>query len=180
MLCRRLLILACFSVFFASGCGVPIFQNPENRLSDSEVYVNEVRLAEMAEPLGFDSIWGIEHHFTDYTMCPDVVQFLTYMAGKTKKVRLGSQVIVLPWHDPVRVAEQAAVALARHIDPPFTRHDGDIVFAAAVGDHRADLHRVGILARDATAAAIVDACLSSGPAGGLPCARDLRAEQPRA
>ena len=84
----------------------PIFQNPENQLPDSVVYREEVRLAELAEPLGFDSVWGIEHHFTDYTMCPDVVQFLTYMAAKTKKVKLGSSVIVLPWHDPMRIAEQ--------------------------------------------------------------------------
>jgi alkanesulfonate monooxygenase SsuD/methylene tetrahydromethanopterin reductase-like flavin-dependent oxidoreductase (luciferase family) len=63
----------------------------------------------MAEPLGFDSIWSIEHHFDDYTMCPDPVQFLTYIAGRTKHAKLGSMVIVLPWHDPVRVAEGVAV-----------------------------------------------------------------------
>ena len=87
----------------------PIFQNPGNQLSDAEVYREEVRLADMAEPLGFDSIWAIEHHFTDYTMCPDPVQFLTYMAGRTKKALLGTSVIVLPWHDPMRVAEQISM-----------------------------------------------------------------------
>lgn len=91
----------------------PIFQNPENALSDAEVYRQELRLAEMAEPLGFDSIWSVEHHFTDYTMCPDVVQFLSYMAGKTQRVKLGSMVIVLPWHDPMRVAEQ--ISLLDHL-----------------------------------------------------------------
>src|SRR5262245_61952942 len=90
-----------------------VFQNPNNALSDAEVYRQELRLAEMAEPLGFDSIWGIEHHFTDYTMCPDVVQFLTYMAGRTTRVKLGSSVIVLPWHDPMRVAEQ--ISLLDHL-----------------------------------------------------------------
>jgi alkanesulfonate monooxygenase SsuD/methylene tetrahydromethanopterin reductase-like flavin-dependent oxidoreductase (luciferase family) len=39
-------------------------------------------------------------------MCPDVIQFLTYMAGRTTKVKLGSMVAVLPWHDPLRLAEQ--------------------------------------------------------------------------
>ena len=43
-----------------------IFQNPEDQMTDYEVYQNELRLAEMAEPLGFDSIWSVEHHFTDY------------------------------------------------------------------------------------------------------------------
>ncbi len=87
----------------------PIFQNPENARPDDEVYRQELRLAEMAEPLGFESIWAIEHHFTDYTMCPDPVQFLTYMAGRTQKALLGTSVIVLPWHDPMRVAEQISM-----------------------------------------------------------------------
>ncbi len=83
-----------------------VFQNPGKRLSDYEVYRNELRLADLAEPLGYESIWGVEHHFTDYTMCPDVLQFLSYMAGRTERAKLGSMVVVLPWHDPVRVAEE--------------------------------------------------------------------------
>ncbi len=90
-----------------------VFQNPNNQLSDREVWRQELRLAEMAEPMGFDSIWAIEHHFDDYTMCPDPVQFLTYMAGRTKHAKLGSMVIVLPWHDPIRVAE--AVSMLDHV-----------------------------------------------------------------
>ena len=86
-----------------------IFQNPDDALSDYEVYRNELRLAELAEPLGFESIWSVEHHFTDYTMCPDVVQFLTYMAGRTERAKLGTMVVVLPWHDPMRVAEKVAM-----------------------------------------------------------------------
>ena len=86
-----------------------VFQNPNNQMSDRDVWKNEIRLAEMAEPLGFDSVWGVEHHFDDYTMCPDVVQFLTYMAGRTKTAKLGSMVVVLPWHDPIRVAEQISM-----------------------------------------------------------------------
>ena len=86
-----------------------IFQNPDNELTDYEVYQNELRLAELAEPLGFESVWSVEHHFTDYTMCPNVVQFLSYMAGKTTHARLGSMVIVLPWHDPLRAAEQISM-----------------------------------------------------------------------
>jgi alkanesulfonate monooxygenase SsuD/methylene tetrahydromethanopterin reductase-like flavin-dependent oxidoreductase (luciferase family) len=85
-----------------------IFQASAAR-SDLEVYRDEVRLADLAEPLGFESIWGVEHHFTDYTMCPDVMQFLTYMAGRTTTVQLGSMVVVLPWHDPIRVVEQVSM-----------------------------------------------------------------------
>ena len=87
------------------GMGV-VFQNPENALSDAEVWDQEVAIALEAEEMGFDSIWTVEHHFTDYTMCPDPVQLLTYLAGRTTRVQLGTGVIVLPWHDPMRVAEQ--------------------------------------------------------------------------
>jgi alkanesulfonate monooxygenase SsuD/methylene tetrahydromethanopterin reductase-like flavin-dependent oxidoreductase (luciferase family) len=83
-----------------------IFQGFGGNLSDREVWQADLRLADLAEPLGYESIWSVEHHFTDYTMCPDVLQFLTYMAGRTKTVKLGSMVLVLPWHDPLRAAEQ--------------------------------------------------------------------------
>ena len=102
-----------------------VFQNPNNKLSDREVWRNEIRFCEMAEPLGFDSIWSIEHHFDDYTMCPDPVQFLTYMAGRTKTAKLGSMVVVLPWHDPIRVAEQ--VSMLDHVS------DGRFIFGIGRG-----------------------------------------------
>ncbi|HEV8583930.1 MAG TPA: LLM class flavin-dependent oxidoreductase [Methylomirabilota bacterium] len=86
-----------------------VFQNPKKSRSDRDVYANELRLADLAEPLGYESIWGVEHHFTDYTMCPDVLQFLTYMAGRTELAQLGSMVVVLPWHDPMRVAEEVSM-----------------------------------------------------------------------
>ena len=86
-----------------------IFQNPHRHLTDQQVYARDVALAKLAEPLGFESVWSVEHHFTDYTMCPDPLQFLTYMAGCTTTVRLGTMVVVLPWHDPLRVAESVAM-----------------------------------------------------------------------
>lgn len=90
------------------GMGV-IFQGQGEGRTDRNVYRNELRLGDLAEPLGFESLWGVEHHFTDYTMCPDVLQYLTYFAGRTERIQLGSMVVVLPWHQPVRVAEQVAV-----------------------------------------------------------------------
>ncbi len=86
-----------------------IFQGQGEGRTDRNVYRNELRLGDLAEPLGFDSLWGVEHHFTDYTMCPDVLQYLTYFAGRTERIQLGSMVVVLPWHDPIRVAEQIVV-----------------------------------------------------------------------
>ncbi len=90
-----------------------VFQNPFNERTDLEVYQNELRLVDLAEPLGFESVWGVEHHFTDYTMCPDPVQLLSYLAGRTREIELGTMVVVLPWHNPVRVAE--AVSMLDHL-----------------------------------------------------------------
>lgn len=86
-----------------------VFQNPFNALSDAEVYGQEMRLCDVAVEQGFQSLWTVEHHFDDYTMCPEPVQWLSYQAGKHPNVLLGSGVIVLPWHDPLRVAENVAM-----------------------------------------------------------------------
>ena len=88
-----------------------IFQNPGNEsgVSDYSVYQDDLALATSAEGLGFESVWGVEHHFTDYTMTPDVAQFLSYVGGRCQKVKLGTMVVVLPWNDPMRVAEKMSM-----------------------------------------------------------------------
>ena len=86
-----------------------IFQATDPNRTDLEVYQQELRLGGMAEQLGFQSIWGVEHHFTDYTMCPDVLQMLSYFAARSDTLLLGSMVVVLPWHNPMRVAEEVAM-----------------------------------------------------------------------
>ena len=73
--------------------------------SDRSIFLEEVDMAQIADEIGFDSLWTIEHHFTPYTMVTNPLQLLTYFAGVTKSVNLGSMVVVLPWHNPVRVAE---------------------------------------------------------------------------
>src|ERR1019366_7658607 len=73
--------------------------------SDREIFNEELGLARIADETGFDSVWTIEHHFTPYTMVTNPLQYLTYIAGITKHVDLGTMVTVLPWHNPVRIAE---------------------------------------------------------------------------
>jgi alkanesulfonate monooxygenase SsuD/methylene tetrahydromethanopterin reductase-like flavin-dependent oxidoreductase (luciferase family) len=77
--------------------------------TDASVVGEHMALGDLAEPLGFDSLWALEHHFTGYAMSPAPTQLLAYYAGRTKRLVLGTAVIVLPWHDPVRVAEQIAL-----------------------------------------------------------------------
>lgn len=89
------------------GLGL-FFQGLEPGLDDHGVVRDQLALADAAEPSGFESIWTAEHHFSRYHMMPNPLQMLTYMAGRTRHVQLGTMVMVLPWHDPVRVAEETA------------------------------------------------------------------------
>ena len=77
--------------------------------SDASVVGEHLAMGDLAEPLGFDSLFALEHHFTGYAMSPAPTQLLSYYAGRTRRISLGTAVIVLPWHDPVRVAEQIAL-----------------------------------------------------------------------
>ena len=77
--------------------------------SDASVVGEHLAMGDLAEPLGFDSLFALEHHFTGYAMSPAPAQLLSYYAGRTRRIQLGTAVVVLPWHDPVRVAEQIAL-----------------------------------------------------------------------
>jgi alkanesulfonate monooxygenase SsuD/methylene tetrahydromethanopterin reductase-like flavin-dependent oxidoreductase (luciferase family) len=61
-----------------------------------------------AEALGFGSSFLVEHHFTGWNQVSSTLMLLTALAARTKTLRLGSAVMVLPWHNPVLLAEQAA------------------------------------------------------------------------
>lgn len=78
-------------------------------VSDASIYDEELRLGRLVEPLGFDAMWTVEHHFSPYTMVPNPLQFLSYFAGCTERIDFGTMVIVLPWHDPLQTAEQIAM-----------------------------------------------------------------------
>jgi alkanesulfonate monooxygenase SsuD/methylene tetrahydromethanopterin reductase-like flavin-dependent oxidoreductase (luciferase family) len=73
-----------------------------------EVYDHHIALAELAEEVGFDGIWIGEHHFRDYGTVPSIATMLGYLAARTERLRLGSGVMVLPLHNPIRLAEEAA------------------------------------------------------------------------
>src|SRR5438876_2889610 len=61
-----------------------------------------------AEALGYASTFVVEHHFTGFGQVSATLNLLTYVAAKTRTIRLGTAVTVLPWHNPVLLAEQAA------------------------------------------------------------------------
>jgi alkanesulfonate monooxygenase SsuD/methylene tetrahydromethanopterin reductase-like flavin-dependent oxidoreductase (luciferase family) len=78
-------------------------------VSDAEMYRSELHLAIKAEELGFDAVWSVEHHFDSYAMCPSNIQLMTYLAGRTRNIRLGLGAVILPWHDLLRVIEDVAM-----------------------------------------------------------------------
>src|SRR5471030_2264585 len=61
-----------------------------------------------AEALGFYSTFLVEHHFTGFGQVSASLNLLTWLGARTRTLRLGTAVIVLPWHNPVLLAEQAA------------------------------------------------------------------------
>jgi alkanesulfonate monooxygenase SsuD/methylene tetrahydromethanopterin reductase-like flavin-dependent oxidoreductase (luciferase family) len=86
-----------------------IFSAFGSSASDSQIYSEEIQLCLLAEELGFDVIWPVEHHFSDYSFCPDNMQFLSYLAGRTSSIDLGTAAVILPWNEPLRVAEKIAM-----------------------------------------------------------------------
>ncbi|HEY4040761.1 MAG TPA: LLM class flavin-dependent oxidoreductase [Rhodopila sp.] len=78
-------------------------------MTDRQAWQEEIRLARLADELGFDVIWSVEHHFFDYSFCPDNTQLLSYLAPLCTHADLGTAAIILPWNDPLRVAEKVCV-----------------------------------------------------------------------
>lgn len=77
--------------------------------SDQRVWDEEIRLARIAADSGFDCLWSAEHHFNDYSFVPDNLALMTHLTALCPNIDVGTAAVILPWHDPLRVAENAAV-----------------------------------------------------------------------
>jgi alkanesulfonate monooxygenase SsuD/methylene tetrahydromethanopterin reductase-like flavin-dependent oxidoreductase (luciferase family) len=76
--------------------------------SFKDVYDYHLELIELAEELGFDGVRLAEHHFRDYGVVPNLFTMLAHAAARTSRLRLGTGIVVLPLHNPIHVAEEAA------------------------------------------------------------------------
>lgn len=76
---------------------------------DQEVVANTMALAELVEPLGYDSLWSAEHYGSPYSMQANPLQWLAYWAGRTERIDLGTAVLVLPWWQPMKLMHEIAV-----------------------------------------------------------------------
>jgi alkanesulfonate monooxygenase SsuD/methylene tetrahydromethanopterin reductase-like flavin-dependent oxidoreductase (luciferase family) len=79
-----------------------------SEVDDSQTYKRFIDYVEFAEELGYESIFVVEHHFTGAGQVSASLGLLTYLAARTTRMRLGTAVVVLPWHNPVLLAEQVA------------------------------------------------------------------------
>ena len=127
--------------------------------NDRDMYKQETRLLIEAENMGFDIIWPVEHHFFDYSMCPDNMQYLSYIAARTERMELGTGAIILPWNNPMRVVEK--MVLLDHLS------DGRAVLGLGRGLSRREYAGFGVDMTEARerfneAAAIVIQGLETG------------------
>jgi alkanesulfonate monooxygenase SsuD/methylene tetrahydromethanopterin reductase-like flavin-dependent oxidoreductase (luciferase family) len=74
----------------------------------SEGYRDFIEYNIEAEALGFHGTFVVEHHFTGFGQVSATINLLTWLGARTRTLRLGTAVMVLPWHNPVLLAEQAA------------------------------------------------------------------------
>ncbi|MEJ2226272.1 MAG: LLM class flavin-dependent oxidoreductase, partial [Syntrophobacterales bacterium] len=77
--------------------------------SEYQIVKEQLDLMRAAEDYGFDSIWPAEHHFSEYGDCSSPSMSLAAIASVTKRIRLGTGIVVLPFHNPIRVAEDFAL-----------------------------------------------------------------------
>lgn len=82
---------------------------PGDARSGVEIYAQALDLVEQAERVGFDSVWVSEHHFVDDGYLPSLLPFLAAAAARTRRVRLGTGLVLAPLFEPARLAEDAAV-----------------------------------------------------------------------
>lgn len=85
-----------------------LFENPAGR-TERDIVHEQLALMQAAETYGFDSVWPAEHHFSEYGYCASPALSLAALARETKRVRLGTGVVVLPLNHPLRVAEDFAL-----------------------------------------------------------------------
>ncbi|HIN37942.1 MAG TPA: LLM class flavin-dependent oxidoreductase [Dehalococcoidia bacterium] len=88
---------------------LPASWTDKDTVHQSRIYGEVLEQARYAEELGFDSLWIAEHHSSRYGIFPSLMPILSHIAAQTKTIRLGAGVSVLPFHNPIRLAEETAM-----------------------------------------------------------------------
>lgn len=113
------------------------FRNPvQGGRSFAQLYGETLDHLTAAEDLGFDTVWLTEHHFTADGYLPSLLPMAAAIAQRTSRIRIGTNVILLPLHHPLRVAEDGAV-----VD---VLSNGRFVLGAAVGYRPMEFEALGV------------------------------------
>jgi probable F420-dependent oxidoreductase len=93
------------------GLGLITAQVPPGNASTglADEYADTLQLARLADELGFDSLWVSEHHVAEDAYLPSAMVLLGALAAATQRIRLGTAVVLAPFHHPLRFAEDCAV-----------------------------------------------------------------------
>jgi alkanesulfonate monooxygenase SsuD/methylene tetrahydromethanopterin reductase-like flavin-dependent oxidoreductase (luciferase family) len=110
--------------------------------AQAKYYKEALEQVLQAEQLGFDSVWLTEHHFSRHGIVPASLTVLAYLAGRTTSLRLGTAVAVLPFHNPIRLAEEAATVDALS--------DGRLDLGVGRGYQWGEFHKFHIPMEEAT------------------------------
>jgi alkanesulfonate monooxygenase SsuD/methylene tetrahydromethanopterin reductase-like flavin-dependent oxidoreductase (luciferase family) len=82
--------------------------DPRDRRRDSEIYADLLDLCAVVEDLGFDAVWLSEHHFVDDGYMPSLLPAAAAIAARTTRIAIGTGVLLAPFYDPLRLAEDSA------------------------------------------------------------------------
>lgn len=74
-----------------------------------KIFAQAVEQIQLGEAIGFHTVWITEQHFNNWGVCPDPLAFAAHLAGVTRRIRIGTGVVVLPLHNPLVIAERAAL-----------------------------------------------------------------------
>ena len=82
-----------------------LVQHRDTSKTSGQIIKEAIEQVKLADQLGFSSAWFAEHHFNNYGLCPSPLMMAAYCAGVTKKIRLGSGVVIAPLYTPTRLIE---------------------------------------------------------------------------
>ncbi|MDH6147557.1 MULTISPECIES: LLM class flavin-dependent oxidoreductase [Paraburkholderia] len=104
--------------------------------SQNSIFMEACDQVGLAEQLGFGTAWFPEHHFTNYSICPNPTMLAAYAAARTSRIKVGPAVVVVPLHHPIRVVEE--LALLDQLS------DGRLAIGLGGGYQEFEFHKFGL------------------------------------
>ena len=111
--------------------------------TSQQVIQNSIEQSVVAEQAGFDTAWYAEHHFNNYSLSPSPLMMIAHMAAKTRRIRLGSAVCILPLYHPARFLAEVGF-----VD---TVSNGRLELGIGSGYQEFEFERFGVKIEDAAA-----------------------------